>query len=427
MHTSDVALFLLSTAMVAHDPNALKPGELGRWTWEYSFYQNRTLATSATWAADFEHVYFVWGKGAAEEAFLDTHADECGRDEYRWPGSEFVVLKCPGAKPILYVPSCTAQYYGADGPCCRAQAAMAFVLGPPRGHPHTSGAGGGGHPPHHLESVRWWGFMDDDVYVRRGPVTALLRSLDNAKPVFVGAPTMHSFGPHSYPRGFHDSHTRGPMARANVSCNVECIHAFPWAMAGFLSLTALRTLEPAVRRGDLQSFCKALGLSHDGGVGGFVAWRGGIPYHAIDHAFVSLKHSSQFTAFAAGGDTYSFPAASAECGAALVHGISRRYNPYMVRDSLGRCAGGAAGLAAGAPCLAGGPLKLQGAAAIRKRQGSDEFRLEWCDDFELPPGVSVDAAKAGPLFRCRCPDGRPTLDGSCAAERAVSWVARCGR
>lgn len=80
--TSQVAIFLLNTPMVAWDPNAKPrvPGEdagLGRWTWGYDFWSNRTLGALDTWGAAFPHVFMVWGAGVAEKYFFGNHSTSC--------------------------------------------------------------------------------------------------------------------------------------------------------------------------------------------------------------------------------------------------------------------------------------------------------------------------------------------------------------
>ena len=202
---SELAIFLLSTALIAQDPNAKDGGSLGRWSWKcvvrahtsisvsaclseppprsYDFYTNRTLATVDTWGRHFPQLFFVWGDGDAERTFFERRGAACARETVREAarrggagGAAWDAARCDGATvSVLFATECSSAYYGAHGPCCRAEAAMRFAL-----------AGGV------REATRWFAFLDDDVYVRARPTLAMLGRFNASAPLMLGGPALKS-------------------------------------------------------------------------------------------------------------------------------------------------------------------------------------------------------------------------------------------
>ena len=96
-------------------------------------------------------------------------------------------------------------------------------------------------------------------------------------------------------------------------------------MASFTTMPALRALGDSLRAGALEAFCARTGLTHDGGVGGFLTWEHAIPFVPLDRAGAVVKEGSKRDL----------------CAAALVHALGRTYNPYTMRRLLDGCPGGA--------------------------------------------------------------------------------------
>ena len=462
---SEIAIFLLSTALIAKDPNAKDGGALGRWSWNYDFYTNRTLATVDTWGRHFPQLFFVWGDGDAEREFFGRRGAACARETVRETarrggggGAEWDVARCDGATvSVLFATACSAAYYGAHGPCCRAEAAMRFAL-----------AGGV------REATRWFAFLDDDVYVRARPTLAMLGRFDASAPLMLGGPALKS----GTIRGYNDGVRRAGGERAldppslntrrfsrrrarqhtvkhlrGQNCHIECVHGFPWAMTSFTTMAALWPLGASLRAGALEAFCSKSGLTHDGGVGGFLAWEHAIPFVPLDRSGAIVKLSGKML----GAQENGRPP-EVLCNAPLVHGLGREYNPREMRELLDGCPGGAdegltplvddapaarappapapnrtkrargpgkAAAAAAGVCI-GSPLKLEGWSMLnwtsRAAPGdlhAGVYGAKDCGPHVLPPGVRLHADK----HRCLCEsDGQPTLDGHCTKPRPKTWM-----
>jgi hypothetical protein len=422
----EIAIFLLSTALIAQDPNALKTADkTGRWTYNYDFYTNRSRSSMQTWGAPFPHLFVVWGNGEAEREFLGPggRGADCPSEHFVHDGGgnggatpiKWQLVRCH-ERPILFVPGCTSEYYGHNGPCCRAEAALRFVVD--AGHvPLADGRGGGG------DGVKWVIFADDDMFVRPAPLLALLGRHNASAPLALGGPALNSPRDAKDPRfaggdralqnaqlliGFADKHTQFSAARRDRrlnNCTVACVHSFPWMMFSALTLPALRGwpvasggstppaaaaeaaegdagpgaaaarsssgyyggLAPALRRGLLSALCAQLGLSHDGGVGAFVTWLHEVPFVEIDSLFV--KHmgwepppppeTAAGGKWGGGSDAAPKPvgkrgAAERHCAAVFMHGPSQRYNAHLVAAELANCPAEDAGQAAAAVAFARG-------------------------------------------------------------------------
>ena len=143
---------------------------------------------------------------------------------------------------------------GPSGPCCRANAMMAFFLD----RRSTTFA-----------KVKWWLFMDDDVYVRSLALLGFLSRFDAAAPLNVAAaPTAVE--------GFAPQGCAGtPVAEAFLTRK-------PWQVVSGLSRGALAELERGVYARGASEQCSALAfLGHDQGLG-FFYWM-----HAIDVVFAA--------------------------------------------------------------------------------------------------------------------------------------------
>ena len=165
----EVAIFVLASMVTGMGAGFRGDPGAGRAPPGYSFYERRALGAAATWGRRFPLLFHVFGDGAAErEAFASARcAPAADAASTAAAGRSVRLHACDGGRVrALWARNCTAHYYGARGPCCRAEAAMLWTLRAWRGGPADAAAavGAPAATAAALARARWFGFMDDDVY-----------------------------------------------------------------------------------------------------------------------------------------------------------------------------------------------------------------------------------------------------------------------
>lgn len=168
---SSVAVFVLATTHSLTRKN----GET------YSYFDERIRPMWDAWGHYLDHFYFVVGRNVHDSKFLLNN--NCSKAEGLVPHIRSRILlphrpqiesrdgiseyQCTmddsDRKHIafLHATNCTGEYFG-EGPVCRCQESLRYYLKHRR-----------------LKSVSWFLFMDDDVFLRIGPLLQLLRMLDD--------------------------------------------------------------------------------------------------------------------------------------------------------------------------------------------------------------------------------------------------------
>jgi len=113
----------------------------------------------------------------------------------------------------------------------------------------------------HEPTIKWYAFMDDDMFLRAPALIAFLSGATEdprTERVAVGAnPSMRGFAPAMWSR----------MAEQGCDSNNLCVFAFPWMQPAFFSKAALDAFGPALDVGGLTAECKVFSVTHDVGLG----------------------------------------------------------------------------------------------------------------------------------------------------------------
>lgn len=230
LNSSSVAIHVLATAKRTRDG--------------YDYFVDRMWASVTTWGKHFPSLTFVLGGSGDREVSLGRsghHLDDVSVDcavspETSQAGGEHSI--CDGFE-ILRFDACTNEYYGTEGPCCRCQESMRWIM--------------------RSEHVRWYAFMDDDVYLRSHSLIALLSRLDTTKPLAITGD--------SSPRGFEAAVFASKLSTSGCVDQFHCALAFPWMQPAFFNAAALRQYATAIDRSGLTTECDKFGVTHDVGLG----------------------------------------------------------------------------------------------------------------------------------------------------------------
>ena len=103
-----------------------------------SYWCDRAVLAHRTWAADFEHHYYIMQDGDETQKTFSACAKATvgGYTQY----------SCKGWPHAVVAPQCSGAYYGPKGPCCKMDDAILFALRAPWWH-----------------EIEWFIFSDDDV------------------------------------------------------------------------------------------------------------------------------------------------------------------------------------------------------------------------------------------------------------------------
>ena len=237
----------------------------------YDYFEHRMWASVSTWGRDFVRLTFVLGGGGEEERDLVRHGHstvidgeetfiECRPQNLtkleQARGIEY--SECDGGFRVLLATRCTNAYYGADGPCCRNQESMRWAL-------------------KYEPEIKWYAFMDDDMFIRGPALLGLLSSLNPRMEVAIGA----NVGM----RGFAPGMWRELAEQGCDSANL-CVFAFPWMQPAFFSKAALDKMEPSIDENGLTAECRAFKVTHDVGLGIF-NWMHQIPTISLPKIFAA--------------------------------------------------------------------------------------------------------------------------------------------
>ena len=88
-----------------------------------SYWCDRAVLAHRTWAAEFEHHYYIMQDGDETKATFSACAQATvgGYTQY----------SCKGWPHAVVAPQCSGAYYGPKGPCCKMDDAILFALRAP--------------------------------------------------------------------------------------------------------------------------------------------------------------------------------------------------------------------------------------------------------------------------------------------------------
>ena len=215
----------------------------------YDYFEERMWASVSTWGRDFARLTFVLGGDGVEEDSLVRrgHATKLANGtnvfvncvpQINDEKASYEHSLCDGFQILLFR-KCTNAYYGAEGPCCRNEESMRWSL-------------------ENEPEIKWYAFMDDDIFLRGPSLLAFLSRFDHENPVALGAnPAMRGFAP--------------TMWKSLAACDSEnlCVFAFPWMQPAFFSRAALDSFRPAIEQNGLTKECTYFEVTHDVGLGIF--------------------------------------------------------------------------------------------------------------------------------------------------------------
>ena len=270
MKVLDIAIFVLATTKLLNFQSS---------------WDTRVVPIYQTWGKNLEHLYFTMGTNVFDKIFLDTQCmtilqqqhnvsrgvgtGEIGRRILRartqqtFKRNRLIEYKCSenlrasnrniflkgmylnpnpntGQITVLFAANCTGEYFG-EGPSCRLQESIRHFI----------------YDPKFLE-VKWFGFIDDDVYLRPYVLSNLLKMfhLNDGSKDGGDVALLYSMDE----PGLQFSTRWSPSSH---NCNISGMHTFPYAMPCVINRKAVDTIKPAIDANGVTNLQKVWGGTHD--------------------------------------------------------------------------------------------------------------------------------------------------------------------
>lgn len=249
--------FCLFVEMVNFDEIAVFILSTSRAFQHFSSINTRILPIRNTWGSLFVHLYFIFGTNVFDFQYLANHCAKV--EEYssvtgggihrRRLGmytpqvamtQTLSLYQCPLVDQpdsiqdsafanhgnvagshfnVLFTGNCTGEYFGI-GPTCRCEQSLKYFLS-----------------NSDFKRVKWFVFMDDDIYVRPHSLLSLLSSIESNASFINKDDASRSTGPlgivsSEVYRSFSFSKRWDPDV---VNCATQDIHEFPVAQPAILS------------------------------------------------------------------------------------------------------------------------------------------------------------------------------------------------
>ena len=284
-----------------------------------SSFESRLKPIARSWGSMIPHLYMVFGTNVFDDSFLKSScqllashgdsgsyniSDSNRRHLYASaPQTTSVnrtdLYECEQGIKVLYIGNCTGEYFGM-GPTCRCQEAMRyFMINQQKDSTSTSEI-----PT--LGNVRWFAFMDDDLYIRPYSLLAMtqrMESHDQFRQHF-----MHNGGTDSSStsisgsngvvlvststsRGFGFSKRHGlfdhDLGRANLDHTCRQ-HKFPICMPAIIHRSTMNSLASAISSNALTNLQLIWGGTHDALLG-LLLWQYDIPVYSMSCCYKETK------------------------------------------------------------------------------------------------------------------------------------------
>ena len=289
---------------------------------QISSFESRIKPIAGTWGSVFPHMYMVFGTNVFDASFLisscqlkasygdagsgnSSESNNIGSGRHLYASAPQMnsinrtdVYECEQGIKVLYVGNCTGEYFGM-GPTCRCQEAMRyFIFSQQQEFTSFSGA-------YSLSGVKWFAFMDDDVYIRPYSLLALTRrvqshdafrqhlachktadfstSVSGSKGVvLVSTNTSRGFG-FSKRFGLFNNDLKRP--NLNHTCRQ---HKFPVCMPAIIHYKAMESLASAISSNALTNLQIIWGGTHDALLG-LLLWQYDIPIYSMSCCYKETK------------------------------------------------------------------------------------------------------------------------------------------